>query len=400
MADINENQLIEQGTEIPAELKQMMDISLNFNKPDFKIPTEQIASPQEITNNPEGLPPVESQPFSIDIFKEKYGLQTSEDILKEIEEARTLKASPPQPQPITFENEFSEKLFNAIKENKIEEVYSVLDKQLKLDKLTSSEITDENADSIIKLGMQLEYPDLTQSEIDYKFKKTYAYPKEPVQQSDELDDEFQERHNEWKDRVQDINTGKIIDAKVAKPKLQQAKTSISLPDISRPQPDENYLAYQSELDKIVKEDEETKAHYQKATPEQVETRVKFIDEPNNIDFEFVFKPDGESFKKALEVASDSEKFFQRYRNQDGSLDREKYLSDINFIVNKDAIIMEAMKQAKNATIKSSLPDNSGSGLNRMQPEIASGQEGSGSEIDRLMQMALNPYQKRNGVARV
>ena len=200
--------------------------------------------------------------------------------------------------------------------------------------------------------------------------------------------------------IEDINTSKIIDAKMARPKLQQAKTSISLPEINRPPQDENYLAYQSELDKIVKEDEETKAHYQKANPSQVETRVKFIDEPNNINFEFVFQPDGESFKKALEVASDSEKFFQRYRNQDGSLDRDKYLADINFIVNRDAIIMEAMKQAKNATIKASLPDNSGTGLNRMQPEIASNPEGSGSEIDKLMQMALNPYQKRNGIARV
>jgi len=36
----------------------------------------------------------------------------------------------------------------------------------------------------------------------------------------------------------------------------------------------------------------------------------------------------------------------------------------------------------------------------MQPEIASNPEGSGSEIDKLMQMALNPYQKRNGIARV
>ena len=351
-------------------------------------------------NNPQSASPAETQPFSLDIFREKYGIESPEDIFKEIDEARIIKASPPQPQPITFENEFSEKLFNAIRENKIDEVYSALDKQLKLDKLTSSEVTVDNAESIIKLGMQIEYPDLTQSEIDYKFKKTYAYPKEPVELAVETAEEFEQRHNEWKGMIEDINTSKIIDAKLARPKLQQAKTSISLPEINRPPQDENYLAYQSELDKIVKEDEETKAHYQKANPSQVETRVKFIDEPNNINFEFVFQPDGESFKKALEVASDSEKFFQRYRNQDGSLDRDKYLADINFIVNRDAIIMEAMKQAKNATIKASLPDNSGTGLNRMQPEIASNPEGSGSEIDKLMQMALNPYQKRSGIARV
>lgn len=400
MADINENQPIEQGAEIPAELKQMMDISLNFNKPDFKVPTEQTPELEGNPNNPQSASPAETQPFSLDIFREKYGIESPEDIFKEIDEARIIKASPPPPQPITFENEFSEKLFNAIRENKIDEVYSALDKQLKLDKLTSSEVTVDNAENIIKLGMQIEYPDLTQSEIDYKFKKTYAYPKEPVELAEETAEEFEQRHNEWKGMIEDINTSKIIDAKLARPKLQQAKTSISLPEINRPTQDENYLAYQSELDKIVKEDEETKAHYQKANPSQVETRVKFIDEPNNINFEFVFQPDGESFKKALEVASDSEKFFQRYRNQDGSLDRDKYLADINFIVNKDAIIMEAMKQAKNATIKASLPDNSGTGLNRMQPEIASNPEGSGSEIDKLMQMALNPYQKRNGIARV
>ena len=174
MADINENQPIEQGAEIPAELKQMMDISLNFNKPDFKVPTEQTPELEGNPNNPQSASPAETQPFSLDIFREKYGIESPEDIFKEIDEARIIKASPPQPQPITFENEFSEKLFNAIRENKIDEVYSALDKQLKLDKLTSSEVTVDNAESIIKLGMQIEYPDLTQSEIDYKSKNTYA----------------------------------------------------------------------------------------------------------------------------------------------------------------------------------------------------------------------------------
>lgn len=401
MADINENQPVVTQPEIPAELKQMMDISLNFNKPDFQIPVAAEAAPEgaPVAQPATQEPPVEPT-FSLDLFKDKYGFQTPDDIFREIEEARTIKANPPQPQEIKFENELSEQLFYAIKENKLDDVYSALDKQLKLDRLTSSEVTAETADSIIKLGMQFEYADLTPSEIDYKFKKTYSYPKEPVQMADELDNEFEERHNEWKERVEDINMSKIIDAKVAKPKLQQAKSSISLPDINRPVQDDNYLAYQSELDKIVKEDEETKAIYQKATPTQVETKVRFIDEPNKIDFEFAYQPDGDSFKNAVEVASDSEKFFQRYRRQDGSLDREKYLSDINFLVNKDAIIMEAMKQAKNATIKASLPDNSGTGLNRMQPEIASTPEGSGSEIDKLMQISLSPYMKRNGVARV
>src|SRR5690606_7235792 len=118
-------------------------------------------SGEQNTNEGEGANT--QQPIEPDVFapfKEKFGYQSVEDALKEIEELRNLKEKPPVVD-VEFENEQSEKLFKALREGKMNEVYQVLEQQQKLERLTSAEINKENADEIIKLGMQIKYKDLT-----------------------------------------------------------------------------------------------------------------------------------------------------------------------------------------------------------------------------------------------
>jgi len=104
-----------------------------------------------------------------------------------------------------------------------------------------------------------------------------------------------------------------------------------------------------------------KVEYSKLTPESVEKKLNFNDEANKIAFEFQYKPSQEQFTKAVEATVDERAFWKLFDTPDGTPDRAKFLRVINFAMNEDAVLLEAMKQAKNATIKASLPDNSQAG---------------------------------------
>lgn len=371
MADnVIENQ-VEQPTEVqqtteqtPADIiKEQMEFRLNGTPPPQTEPQNQNEEPkiegaavEPVVNEP--------APFSFDVLKEKYGYEKPEDVLSEIEELRNLKANPTVAE-IKYENEQSEKIAKALQAGKVDEVLSYLNEQRELEALTSAEITKDNADKVIKLGMQIKYKDLSPAEIDYKFKRQFGLPKEPV--LDELDEDSVAAHNEWKERVAEIEMEKIIEAKLAKPELEAAKSKLVLPNIEA-EVDEDYIQYKESLEKQSAIDAETKEAYKSFKPKDIETRVNFKDEANKIDFEFHYEPDEEGFKQSLDLVMDTQKYFEKYKGQDGSPNRKQFLQDIYFIQNKEKIIMAAMNQAKNATLKSQLPDNSQGSFQRQSPQ--------------------------------
>lgn len=311
-------------------------------------------------------------------FKEKFGYNTAEDAMREIEELRAFKATPKEEQK--FENEESKTLFTALQKGDRKSVYQILEKQERLDSVLSKEVTKDTAAEIIKLGMQLKFQDLTQQEIEYKYNKQFFIPKEPVQSATETDEDFAEKQSQWQSQVSDVEMMKIIEAKLAKPDLEAAKTKIVLPQIDSE--DEGYSQYKKMLEESPKNTEETVKAYKAFTTKVLETKVPFNDEANKIAFEFQYEPDGESFNKAIEMVSDQNLFYKSFLNQDGTPDRKKFLEAIYFGMNKDKIILEAMKQAKNATLKSQLPDNSGGVVRQLAQQ---GQELS--ELDKQMKLA-------------
>lgn len=338
--------------EIPAvnpEVAKMMAIHLNGGIEPTPVVQDTPAAVVVDT------PAVVTDHFST--IKEKFGYQSHEDAIKEIEELRNLRANP-TPAALKFENEQSEKLFKAIQKADRKEVYSILSQQERLESLTSKDVDEASAAEIIKLNMSLKYKDLTPQEIDYKFNRQYAMPKEPTQATDETDEEFSEKKSAWQEQVNDIKMNKIIDAKLAKPELESAKSKIVLPEFNDT-PDEDYIQWRKSLEEAPRQQEEISKAYKAFTPKDVESKIKFTDEANKIDFEFQYEPDGESFTKSVEMGIDFNRFLENFKNQDGTPDRKGFLNAIHFAINRDKILMEAIKQAKNATIKSFLPDNSG-----------------------------------------
>lgn len=373
---------------ISPEVAELMELSLNMGVPkEQKV--EQPTQVQEEVNINTGnkqdavLTPSEvPQTSFFDTLREKFKYETPEEAISKIEELNSLKNKPASAE-VKFENEFNEKLFKAIQGGKHKEVSQLLMQQEKLESLTTTEVNKDTASDIIKLSMQLKYKDLTPSEIEYKFNKQFSIPKEPIQRIDEDDEDFETRKSDWKETVQDIEMTKIIEAKLAKPELEKAKSSISLPEIDNPV-DEDYLQYKKLLEEQSKVDEDVLKAYKSFTPKEIETKINFKDEPNKIAFDFQYEPDSESFNKSVDMALNFDLFFEKFKNQDGSPDRKKFLDAIHFAVNKDKILMEAIKQTKNATIKSFLPDNSNGGGNKYTPQSNT----ESSEIDKLMRASL------------
>jgi hypothetical protein len=313
-------------TTVDPEVAKLMDISLNgFQKPQAQPSQEGVANTPPASAD---TPPVSTtQPpvFSFDTLKEKFGYQSPDDAFKEIEELRTLKANPPQAgQPqIKFENEQSEKLFNAIQKGERKTVYNILAQQERLEELTTKEVSKETAADLIKFGMQLKYKDLSPQEIEYKFNKDFGLPKEPVQGDAEDEEEFKARKEEWSGKVYDIEMNRMIEAKLLKPELESAKQKLVLPQADS-DVDEGYAQYQKILSERPKLTEDAVNEYKTFNADFFETKMPFNDEANKVAFEFQFEPDDESFKQTLETVSDMDKFWKLFQGQDGKPDRKKF----------------------------------------------------------------------------
>ncbi len=371
---------------VSPEVAEMMAISLNGGITPAKTEetnTEQAASAAAQTTV---LTEEKHPDFTFDSLKGKFGYEKPEDVFKEIEELRVLKANP-TPAEIKYENEKSQKLAQAFQAGKFDEVFNYLNEERQLEKLTTTEVNKDTAADIIKLSMNLKYREegLTEAEINHKYNKQYALPKEPKIGDTEDPDLFDERMTTWKEQCSDIEMNKIIDAKVAKRELEQAKSKLILPEIGS-NVDGNYVQYLKDLDDTDKSANEATEDYKKFTPKALETKINFNDEANKIAFEFQYEPDVDSFNQAVAIVSNGENLSKAFANKDGTPNRQKFLDALYFGLNKDKVLSEAMKQAKNATIKAMMPDNSGNGMNRQQP-----QNQEQSELDKNMKRSLQGF---------
>lgn len=366
------------------DLKAQMAIALNGGfEPEIANANGETITPTDgaVTTTQETS---QNDPFGL--FKEKFGYETPDAAIKEIEELRAFKAQPRSEEFIVPDNE-SAAIMRAIKAGNRAEIHRILDQEIRIDSLLSADVTKDNAADIVKMGMQLKYKDqnLTPDEINYKFNKQFSIPPKPTQTIEEDDTEYQQRLSVWQEQANDKQMELMIEAKLAKPELQNAKGKLEIPDIETPV-DEGYIQYQKMLEQSAQQDVETKAAYQKLTPKAIETKLNFKDEANKIAFEFQYEPDPEGFKKAVEIASNSDLFWQTFTNPDGTPNREKFLDAIYFANNKEKYLLAALNQSKNATIKAGLPDNSQGGLVRQIP-----QSQEPNELDKYMHAALAGY---------
>jgi len=226
---------------------------------DFFTGEQRQAAPpsteEQLGKEGEQKPDTQSTPAANSDWLKNFGWENEEKAKQEVEELRALKANPPKAEEQKFENEQSKTIYELLKQGKTKEVKQFLDTQERLDSVIQSEVSKDTAPNIIKLGLKLKYPTLTEDQIEFQYRQDFGVPKQPVQRTDELDEDFAERTEEWKELVQNIETKATIAATMAKPELEKAKAQLVLPEIERPDSQVQKPPTQEELDAAKKYDE-------------------------------------------------------------------------------------------------------------------------------------------------
>lgn len=175
------------------------------------------------------LPPDSGTPPAFDtnaFIKEKFGFDSLEEAETSIKTLRE-KAE----KPFEFKDDNSRRIFDAIQEGKIDDVYNVLNQQKKIEKLITGDVNAEIAAEIIRTDLENKYKDLTSEEVNMLFYERYNFPRKPEQELSDTDDEYETKVLDWKSQVEFMEKRMVIDAKVIRPDLAKLKADFVLPDV-------------------------------------------------------------------------------------------------------------------------------------------------------------------------
>lgn len=198
-------------------------------------PAPAIPAAPAATDKPANAPSPPKTEETDDIFdeaqyvKNTFGWDSVDIAKQELAELRRIKEE--SAKPITFANPDSEKAYNYLKEGKEAELYSHLDRKIKLSKAESLE-----AKNAIALHLQMTNPAWTQQDIDDVMEETYPVPPQPKAEEGEEPTAFELRKAEWTAAVDKINRRITRDSLAAKEQLKKLHSEIILPDIKRDAP--------------------------------------------------------------------------------------------------------------------------------------------------------------------
>lgn len=287
-----------------------------------------------------------------------YGWDNEENAKAEIEKLKQVK---PQ-EEIKFANEQSKQFYDYWKEGKLDEMHEMWSKNKQLEKLTSGEVTEQNAADILKASIKNKYKEFSDTDVERKFNKQYSIPKEPVIKEDELDDEFKARHDEWKERVDEIKSDILMDAKIAKPELEKLKAELVLPNINDSGAGQSKQLSQEEL-----------AAFEKDKTSFIESSEKMINDfsgfsaqvkDKDVDYSVSYSPSKEEkvaiagkFKEFAESGFDANALFaQRWVNEDKTLNVGLMVKDYLRIFSDDKADQKLVNEAANQRLEIYLKD--------------------------------------------
>ena len=352
------DQTIEKTENPTIENKELsLDDMWSTLKPDVIDQKDQ----NEITKNE--VSEVESQP-NIDYnkyVKEKFGYDNEEVAIAEINRLKEAKAV-----ELTFENETSKKIFDLLKEGKEDELYSVLEQKKKIDKLVNGDVTVSNAIEILQTNLKNQYGELTDKQVAHRINQQFNIPAKPIQKNDELDDEFQERIDKWKEQKEVVEENLIIEATIAKKNLEKLRSEIKLPDIQR-QADSSQPS-QEELEKALSE---TRKVFETSLEKDFKSFNGFNVVAKNEEVELPLSfnltdEDKIELKNKLSSLDSSEYFGGRWFNQNGTPKIEQMMKDIYLLEKGDSIMQKIANDSSNKTWEHLIKKNKNIHINGQQ----------------------------------
>lgn len=231
----------EETTIIPEAQPEMATDTVNQNLQNIMwgdgTPLQKQADTQQQGNSGQGseMQPETEIAVPVDWLKKEFEIEDPAILKAEREELRALKATPPKAEEVKFADDQAKQIYELLREggDKKKEVLQILKTQEQLESIIGLSVDKDNAADIIKMQIKLKNKQLSQSEVEFEYKQNYEVPKEPVQKAIEDNEDFNERMNEWKEKVSIIETKRIIAAKMAQPELEKFKSELVLPEINK-----------------------------------------------------------------------------------------------------------------------------------------------------------------------
>jgi hypothetical protein len=186
--------------------------------------------------------------------------------------------------------------------------------------------------------MQKKYPELTQDEVDFQFKKKFLIPKEPVQGEMELTEDFELRKQEWQELVNEKTRELVIEAKLSKPEIEKYKTELALPDLPNAKPqEEKGQPNAEELQKVRQQ------YLDALKPEAIFDGFNFNYESEDAKFDVSFgvSPEEKAQVKTQLENLDVDQFFaSRWFDETGTPKVSQISADIYLLENRDKVLQK------------------------------------------------------------
>lgn len=340
-------------------------------------PAQTQAEPQ---TQPE---PVVAPTFDPNQFiRERFGFESVEEAEQEFKKVKEFKEP-----TFDFQDETSKSLFNAIKENKIDDIYEILNQQKKLEKLTTAELNPDIAAEIIKTNISTKYKDLSPDEVDLLFYDTYFVPSKPEQGFDESDEDYNSKVASWQAQVDYVNRKMIIDAKVQRPELAKLKSELKLPDIN------NEAAKAAESQEEFEMMQQARSIYERTLDSEFKNfngfNVSVKDEDVEIPITFNVGED-ERLAMRNELSDfDSDSYFgERWFNEEGKPNVQQIMADKYLLENYNKILQKVANEAASQRLLAHLKKTGNINLNQPIPQGTPKQDPK-SEQDRLAEWAFS-----------
>ena len=266
-------------------------------------------------------------------------------------------------QPVTFANTDSEMAFNYLKEGKLPELHSLLDKKMKLSKADALE-----AKGAIALHLQMTNPHYTQQDVDDVLEERYPAPAQPKQGADEEAAEFQARTAEWQVAVDKINRRINRDSLAAKDDLKKLHSELVLPDINRVDPKLAQEAAQKELDAQQARErylQTVDRDYAKVEGFKTTYKDKEVEIPLSYDLTDEEKT---AYKEKIKTLDLREYFGPRWFNEDGTPKVNKIIRDLYRLENEEKIDQKLVNDAGSKRMEQYLKQRKNISLDGKQPE--------------------------------
>jgi hypothetical protein len=270
---------------------------------------------------------------------------------------------------INFANETSKKVFEYLKEGKVDEFMSVYQQQ----KLLES-VDKLDADNVLKLKIKYENPELTQEEINEEFESLYGVEQPDI--DEDLDDaaDIEKAKKKFEREKSAMERLKKKDLREAKEFLQEKKQEIVLPDIqtSKTQQQE---AQGQEVDEVAIKEYRDK--YLNSIPNTIDEIVGFESKYKDSELEFnttyvIDANEKQALKDKMENFTLQDYFVPRYINEKGDFDTESIAHDLYVLENFDKIVeahvSQAVNQAKSMFVKGLKNANFQESVSRSLPD--------------------------------